>query len=60
MAQASFVEFFCEPGGDGLMNGFAREIGARWMVFDDSQKWVFHKITSKYIYINMKANAVRI
>lgn len=54
------MEFFCEPGGDGLMNGFAREIGARWMVFDDSQKWVFHKITSKYIYINMKANAVRI
>ena len=35
-AQASFVEGFGEPGGDGLMNGFAREIGARWMLFDDS------------------------
>ena len=45
--QVSFVEFFCEPGGNSLMNGFAGEIGTRWMVFDKSQKWVFHKIASK-------------
>lgn len=34
------------------MNGFAGEIGARWMVFDDSQRWVFHKIASTQRYAN--------
>lgn len=45
-AQASLVEGFGEPCGDGLMNGFVGEIGVRWMVFDNCQRWVFHKIAS--------------
>lgn len=48
-AQASFVEGFGEPGGDGLVDGLIWSGDVRWMVFDDSQRWVFHKIASKYI-----------
>ena len=46
------MESFGEPDGDGLMNGFTGKIGVRWMVFDDNQRWVFHKIASTQRYAN--------
>jgi len=49
-AQASLVEGFGEPGGDGLVDSFSRESGVRWMVFGDDQRWVFHKIASTQWY----------
>ena len=48
--QASFVEFFCEPGGDGLTDSLVGRCGIRRMVFSDGQWLFFHEIiSSSYI-----------
>lgn len=46
MARASFVEFVCKPGDNGLADGLLGRCGMRWMVFDDCKRLNFHKIIS--------------
>lgn len=46
------MEGFGEPSGDGLVDGLIWSGDVRWMVFDDNQRWVFHKIASTQRYAN--------
>ena len=45
------MEGFGEPSGDGLVDGLIWSGDVRWMVFDDDQRWVFHKIASCKMYV---------
>ena len=56
MAQASFVEFSCEPSRDDFTDGLIGGIGVCWMVFRHYQRLVFHEIASKERYVAVCRN----
>ena len=47
-AVASFVKFFGEPDGDGLVDGLTERFRVRWMIFRDDQKLLVHKNHLQY------------